>query len=320
MKTEVRCACDFISRMLQTRNLPVQFIKPFRRRLEELLVERFTDHWDPQNPNKGSAYRCIRINNRMDPVVKEAAKVTGLSDISRYLPAEFTMWIDPRDVSYRFGEDGSICSCPVTDVHSDVWTSTAATTISTNTATVAHSGTGSASNGSGKHSRYYANMYRGLAPTHVDYAISVQVWSNPLIHFHPASVHTDFFKISGLKLDNALPTILYLFLLPFLLTCKFFAPHWLCVYIYRFSLLIIPHQYIMFTAVGVLCAYNKITKKRFHHRWNVNWVLLYCNGGGGERYPCGWSHANELCGMWECWFSNINVDITDKRSPVLPLG
>ena len=171
MKTEVRCACDFISRMLQTRNLPVQFIKPFRRRLEELLVERFTDHWDPQNPNKGSAYRCIRINNRMDPVVKEAAKVTGLSDISRYLPAEFTMWIDPRDVSYRFGEDGSICSCPVTDAHSDVWTSTVTTTVSTNTPTVAHSGTGSSSE---KHSRYYANMYRGLA-THMDYAISVQV-------------------------------------------------------------------------------------------------------------------------------------------------
>ena len=191
MKTEVRCACDFISRMLQTRNLPVQFIKPFRRRLEELLVERFTDHWDPQNPNKGSAYRCIRINNRMDPVVKEAAKVTGLSDISRYLPAEFTMWIDPRDVSYRFGEDGSICSCPVTDAHSDVWTSTATTTVSTNTPTVAHSGTGSGSNSSEKHSRYYANMYRGLA-THMDYAISVQVWLTPRFTSARLCAHRSF--------------------------------------------------------------------------------------------------------------------------------
>ena len=233
MKTEVRCACDFISRMLQTRNLPVQFIKPFRRRLEELLVERFTDHWDPQNPNKGSAYRCIRINNRMDPVVKEAAKVTGLSDISRYLPAEFTMWIDPRDVSYRFGEDGSICSCPVTDAHSDVWTSTATTTVSTNTPTVAHSGTGSSSNSSEKHSRYYANMYRGLA-THMDYAISVQVWLTP-DSLQPVSVHTDLFYNLRSKIGQYTSDHFISLSSTVLLACTFLPPHWVCVYIYRFS-------------------------------------------------------------------------------------
>ena len=113
MKEEVHCACEFFSRMLETRNLPHQFVSQFRLRLGELLSQRFKDHWDPRNPNKGSAYRCIRINSKMDPVISDAAKATGLKDISKYLPAEFTMWIDPRDVSYRFGEDGSICSCPL---------------------------------------------------------------------------------------------------------------------------------------------------------------------------------------------------------------
>ena len=112
MKDEVQCGCDFLSSLLATRHLPTQFTKPFKRRMEELLMERFRDHWDPSNPNKGSAYRCIRINGRrLDPVVKEAAKVTGLSNIAEYLPSELTLWIDPNDVSYRFGEDGSICSC-----------------------------------------------------------------------------------------------------------------------------------------------------------------------------------------------------------------
>ena len=112
MKEEVQCGCEFISKLLTQRHLPVQFAKPFKRRMEELLMERFRDHWDPTNPNKGSAYRCIRINGvRLDPVVKEAAKVTGLSNISEYLPTQLTLWIDPFDVSYRFGEDGSICSC-----------------------------------------------------------------------------------------------------------------------------------------------------------------------------------------------------------------
>ena len=113
MREEVHCACEFFSKMMESKHLPHQFATQFRLRLEELLSQRFKDHWDTRNPSKGSAYRCIRINSKMDPVVSEAAKVTGLKDISKYLPAEFTMWIDPRDVSYRFGEEGSICSCPL---------------------------------------------------------------------------------------------------------------------------------------------------------------------------------------------------------------
>lgn len=113
MKTELSCACEFLARILLSKNLPIQFIKPFSKRLEELLEARYRDHWHPENPRKGSAYRCIRINGRMDPVISEAAKVTGLSNIARYLPKEFTMWIDPNEVSYRFGEDGSICQCPL---------------------------------------------------------------------------------------------------------------------------------------------------------------------------------------------------------------
>lgn len=113
MKAEVQCACDFFSRLLKSRELPIQFIKLFRRRLEEILLDRFEDHWDPENPQRGSAYRCIRNNNRFDPVVREAAKATGLSDMTPYLPAEFTMWIDPNDVSYRIGEDGSICQLDI---------------------------------------------------------------------------------------------------------------------------------------------------------------------------------------------------------------
>ena len=113
MKNEVHCACEFMSRMLQAKHLPVQFIKSFRSRLEEVLIERYKNHWDPENPQRGSAYRCIRINGRMDPIVKEAAKVTGLTDIGRYLPAELTLWVDPNEVSYRFGEDGSICQCAI---------------------------------------------------------------------------------------------------------------------------------------------------------------------------------------------------------------
>ena len=123
MKEEIQCACEFLSRMLETRNLPLQFVRLFKKRLEELLLTRFENHWDTANPSKGSAYRCIRINGRLDPVIRDAAKVTGLTDISSYLPAEFTMWIDPREVSYRFGEEGSICNCSLDSILENASTS-----------------------------------------------------------------------------------------------------------------------------------------------------------------------------------------------------
>lgn len=136
MKEEVHCACEFFSKMLESKNLPHQFATQFRLRLEELLSQRFKDHWDTKNPSKGSAYRCIRINSKMDPIVSEAAKVTGLRDISKYLPAEFTMWVDPRDVSYRFGEEGSICSCPLDFmVTRSEWSSTTVPSTTTQTVT-----------------------------------------------------------------------------------------------------------------------------------------------------------------------------------------
>lgn len=140
MKVEVACACEFLARILMTRHVPFQFIRPFSQRLEELLTLRFKDHWFPENPGKGSAYRCIRINGRMDPLITEAAKVTGLTNIGSFLPKEFTMWIDPSEVSYRFGEEGSICQCPLATDDSDEefpfsdaiskWTNTSTTTTS----------------------------------------------------------------------------------------------------------------------------------------------------------------------------------------------
>ena len=172
MKEEVHCACEFFSRMLESKNLPHQFANQFRIRLEELLSQRFKNHWDTRNPNKGSAYRCIRINSKMDPIVREAAKATGLKDISKYLPAEFTMWIDPRDVSYRFGEEGSICSCPLDFmITRSEWSSTTSTTTSTvssnysgaQSRALQPSRSKSSPSSSPPQSNYYHQVYRNLS-------------------------------------------------------------------------------------------------------------------------------------------------------------
>jgi hypothetical protein len=47
----------------------------------------------------------------MDPVLAQAGVLVGLPGqfLHRIFPSELTMWIDPREVSYRIGENGSIC-------------------------------------------------------------------------------------------------------------------------------------------------------------------------------------------------------------------
>lgn len=111
MKTEVRLACGFVSTLMrQNRNISEQQMDAFRTKLEELLCARYKHHWHPQNPLLGSGYRCIRINHNCDPIIAEAAQASGVKKYDDLnLPEELTLWVDPRDVSYRIGENGSIC-------------------------------------------------------------------------------------------------------------------------------------------------------------------------------------------------------------------
>lgn len=74
-------------------------------------ADHYKHHWFPLMPSKGSGYRCIRINHKMDPLIGKAAGMIGLSHerLFQLLPSELTLWVDPFEVSYRIGEDGSIC-------------------------------------------------------------------------------------------------------------------------------------------------------------------------------------------------------------------
>jgi len=80
--------------------------------LTELLFKRYEKNWYPTNPDRGSGYRCIRINTQsFDPTIKESmdkAKIVLPSDFQ--MTQEVTIWVDPGVVSVRIGEDGSIGS------------------------------------------------------------------------------------------------------------------------------------------------------------------------------------------------------------------
>jgi len=113
MRQEVSSAVDFITNILRTarnHDLSKSQLETFHNTLSMLLISHYEDHWFPEKPFKGSGYRCIRINHKMDPIVARAASTVGLreSELFLILPSELTLWVDPEEVSYRIGEEGSI--------------------------------------------------------------------------------------------------------------------------------------------------------------------------------------------------------------------
>ncbi|KAL2103011.1 hypothetical protein ACEWY4_002179 [Coilia grayii] len=112
MKPEISAAVGFLSRFLRIKgHVNDRQLQTFSQTLQDILAEQYKHHWFPDRPCKGSGYRCIRINHKMDPLVGQAAQRIGLTIQQLYvlLPSELTLWVDPFEVSYRIGEDGSIC-------------------------------------------------------------------------------------------------------------------------------------------------------------------------------------------------------------------
>lgn len=112
MKPEITAAVGFLSRFLRVKgHVNERQLQTFSQTLQDMLAEQYKHHWFPDRPCKGSGYRCIRINHKMDPLVGQAGQRIGLTIQQLYLllPSELTLWVDPFEVSYRIGEDGSIC-------------------------------------------------------------------------------------------------------------------------------------------------------------------------------------------------------------------
>lgn len=108
---EVDIAVMFFISLMQKQQVHEAIVwENFSNRLSEELRIKFKGHWYPETPDKGSGYRCIRVNSiTPDWLVQRVAIDCGISTIRENLPAELTVWIDPGEVSYRIGEEGSIC-------------------------------------------------------------------------------------------------------------------------------------------------------------------------------------------------------------------
>ncbi|XP_048356827.1 protein BTG3-like [Sphaerodactylus townsendi] len=108
MKEEVETGVKFISRLVNRHEkLAKGQVKRFGESLVTVLCERFSEHWYPENPLKGQAYRCIRINkwHTVDDSLLKACTECGLDYSELALPREVSIWIDPGEVCCRLGEN-----------------------------------------------------------------------------------------------------------------------------------------------------------------------------------------------------------------------
>ncbi|XP_051967992.1 protein Tob1-like [Xyrauchen texanus] len=109
MQLEIQVALNFIISYLYNK-LPRRRVNIFGEELERQLKKKYEGHWYPDKPYKGSGFRCIHVGEKVDPVVEEAAKESGLDieDVRNNLPQDLSVWIDPFEVSYQIGEKGPV--------------------------------------------------------------------------------------------------------------------------------------------------------------------------------------------------------------------
>ncbi|KAJ6653938.1 hypothetical protein lerEdw1_007570 [Lerista edwardsae] len=107
MKDEIAATVFFITRLVKKHDrLSKHEMDKFACKLMTTLFEKYKNHWYLDNPAKGQAFRCIRINRFQvrDPLLEQVCKESSVDFDSLGLPKEMTIWVDPFEVSCRYGE------------------------------------------------------------------------------------------------------------------------------------------------------------------------------------------------------------------------
>ena len=97
---EMKLAAQWWAQHLSSDRISEQQRSVFEEKLHQSIVERCRGHWYPCDSLRGSAYRSISNDFRVDPMLFQAATAAGIFNIKALLP-NATIWVDPGFVKVK---------------------------------------------------------------------------------------------------------------------------------------------------------------------------------------------------------------------------
>mmetsp|Transcript_496 Transcript_496/g.951 ORF Transcript_496/g.951 Transcript_496/m.951 type:complete len:169 (+) Transcript_496:59-565(+) len=97
MREEVMAAGRWWMENIDKSGLAEAHLTHFRSALEEQLLVKFDGHWYPNDPRRGSGFRAIVYDARIDNVLVNAADESGVPDIHDRAPRAI-VWANPGEV------------------------------------------------------------------------------------------------------------------------------------------------------------------------------------------------------------------------------
>mmetsp|Transcript_64802 Transcript_64802/g.153199 ORF Transcript_64802/g.153199 Transcript_64802/m.153199 type:complete len:198 (-) Transcript_64802:89-682(-) len=114
---EIIAGAKWWRHQMDSTSLSDEIMDSFEEALVEGLTKKCQGHWYPENPRRGSAFRCITNDVRMDPALINAGIAAGLKqdDLHQRLPLA-TVWVNPGRTTALvrttcWDEDGSLYQC-----------------------------------------------------------------------------------------------------------------------------------------------------------------------------------------------------------------
>jgi hypothetical protein len=81
MKKEIKAASSWWRGQLAKKITVVKQLEEFQRHFEDMLQSRYEGHWYVSDPLRGSAFRSISFDQRLDPLLTRTAKAAGIENI-----------------------------------------------------------------------------------------------------------------------------------------------------------------------------------------------------------------------------------------------
>jgi len=82
-----------------------QILQAFKEALENEMFLRFEGHWYEDDSQRGSAYRSVSFDNRLDSVLSRAARTVGIKTVEKLLSHTryHIMFVNPGEVKVQNG-------------------------------------------------------------------------------------------------------------------------------------------------------------------------------------------------------------------------